>query len=59
MVTIVRDRIRDMVDKAMTVEQVKAADPTRGFTGRYGASTGSWTTNMFIEAVYKGLTARR
>ena len=29
MVTIVRDRIRDMVDKAMTVEQVKAADPTR------------------------------
>ena len=59
MVTIVRDRIRDMVDKAMTVEQVKAADPTRGFTRRYGASTGSWTTNMFIEAVYKGLTARR
>jgi len=59
MVTIVRDRIRDMVDKAMTLEQVKAAEPTLGFTRRYGANAGSWTTNMFIEAVYKGLTARR
>jgi glyoxylase-like metal-dependent hydrolase (beta-lactamase superfamily II) len=58
MVTIVRDRIQDMVDKGMTLEQVQAADPTQGFRKRYGADTGSWTTNMFIEAVYKSLTAK-
>lgn len=55
MVTIVRDRILDMVDKGMTLEQVKAADPVKGFRKRYGADAGPWTTDMFIEAVYKGL----
>src|SRR5881296_504432 len=58
MVTIVRDRIQDMVDKGMTLEQVKAADPTQGFRKRYGADSGSWTTDMFVEAVYKGLTGK-
>jgi len=42
----------------MTLEQVKAADPTQGFRKRYGADTGSWTTDMFVEAVYKGLTGK-
>ena len=59
MVTIVRDRIQDMIDKGMTLEQVKAADPTQGFRKRYGADAGSWTTQMFIEAVYKGLSAKK
>jgi glyoxylase-like metal-dependent hydrolase (beta-lactamase superfamily II) len=56
MVTIIRDRIRDLMDKGMTLEQIKAADPTKGFRKRYGADAGSWTTDMFIEAVFKGLT---
>jgi glyoxylase-like metal-dependent hydrolase (beta-lactamase superfamily II) len=54
-VTIVRDRIQDMVGRGMTLEQVKAADPTKGFRRRYGAETGAWTTDMFVEAVYRGL----
>jgi glyoxylase-like metal-dependent hydrolase (beta-lactamase superfamily II) len=58
MVTIVRDRIQDMADKGMTLEQVKAADPTQGFRKRYGADSGLWTTNMFIEAVYKSLSQK-
>ena len=53
-VTIVRDRIQDMVGKGMTLEQVKAADPTKGFRKRYGSDTGQWTTDMFVEAVYRG-----
>jgi hypothetical protein len=32
---------------------VKAARPTLDFDGRYGSTTGAWTTNMFIEAIYK------
>jgi cyclase len=57
MVTIIRDRIEDMRKKGMTLEQVKAAKPTQDHDPRYGASTGPWTTGMFIEAVYKSLSA--
>ena len=31
MVTIVRDRVQDMIKKGMTLEQVKAAKPTRDY----------------------------
>ena len=58
MVTVVRDRIQDMVVKKMTLAQVKAADPTKGFRVRYGSDSGPWTTDMFVEAVYTGLTKR-
>jgi cyclase len=53
MTTIIRDRIQDMVKKGMTLEQVKAAKPTRDYDPRYGADTGFWTTDKFVEAVYK------
>jgi cyclase len=55
MVTIIRDRVQDMVKKGMTLEQVKAAKPTADYDPRYGASTGPWTTDMFVEAVYRSL----
>lgn len=55
MVTIIRDRIKTMVDKGMTLEQVKAVRPTRDYDGRYGATSGFWTTDMFVEAVYQGV----
>jgi hypothetical protein len=55
MVTIVRDVVASMVKKGMTLEQIKAAEPTRGFTRRYGSTTGAWTTNMFVDAVYAGI----
>ncbi|HKV04806.1 MAG TPA: MBL fold metallo-hydrolase [Candidatus Acidoferrales bacterium] len=58
MVTIIRDRIQDMVNKGMTLEQVEAARPTRDYDPRYGATTGFWTTDKFVEAVYKNLTAK-
>jgi cyclase len=59
MVVIIRDRIRDMVEKGMTLEQVKAARPSLDYDARYGADTGSWTTAMFIEAIYKDLAGSR
>jgi len=59
MITIIRDRIQDMIKKGMTLEQVKAARPTRDYDGRYGSTTGLWTTDMFIEAAYKDLSRRR
>jgi len=59
MVLIIRDRMRDMVEKGMTLEQVKAARPALDYEGRYGSDTGSWTTAMFIEGIYKDLSAAR
>src|SRR6267142_1380336 len=59
MVTIVRDRLQDMIKGGMTLEQVKAARPTRDYDPLYGHDTGSWTTDMFIEAAYRSLITQR
>ena len=59
MVTILRDRIQDLVKKGMTLEQVKAARPTLDYDGRYGATTGPWTTDMFVDAVYRNVSAAK
>lgn len=53
MVAIIRDRIQDLVKKGMTLEQVKAARPTRDYDTRYGAGT------AFTEAAYGSLAGRR
>jgi glyoxylase-like metal-dependent hydrolase (beta-lactamase superfamily II) len=57
MVSIIRDRVQHLIDKGMTLEQVKAARPTLDYDGRWGATTGPWTTDMFIEAVYRSLSS--
>jgi glyoxylase-like metal-dependent hydrolase (beta-lactamase superfamily II) len=57
MLTILRDRFQDMIQKGMTLEQVKAAKPTRDYDPLYGSDTGFWTTDMFVESVYKSLQA--
>lgn len=59
MVTIVRDIIQHMITKGMTLAQITAANPTAGFRARYGAETGPWTTDMFVEAVYADLMRGR
>jgi glyoxylase-like metal-dependent hydrolase (beta-lactamase superfamily II) len=51
MVTIVRDRIRDMVKKGMTLEQVKASRPTVDYDVVYGEREGA----AFIENAYRTL----
>ena len=55
MVTTIKDIIEDMVKKGMTLEQVKAANPTAGYRKRWGSDAGPWTTDMFVEAIYNGL----
>lgn len=53
MVTIVRDRVQDMVRRGLTLEQVKAARPTRDYDTVYG--TRNYTGEMFVEAAYRSL----
>ena len=58
MVTIVRDRVREMVKKGATLDEVKRARPTSDYDGIY--ATAEWTADRFVEAVYRSLgrTAR-
>jgi glyoxylase-like metal-dependent hydrolase (beta-lactamase superfamily II) len=52
--TIVRDRIQEMVKSGRTLAQVKAAKPTLDFDGVF--ANPKWTTDQFVEAVYKDLS---
>jgi hypothetical protein len=45
-----------MVKRGMSLEQVKAAKPSFDYDPIYGSSTGPWTTDKFIETVYRNLT---
>jgi cyclase len=58
MVTIVRDRVDELVRQGMTLAQVQAARPTREYDGLYGRARG-WSAAQFVEAVYRTSAARR
>jgi cyclase len=55
MVTIVRDRVQDMVKKNLTLDQVKAAKPTRDYDPLYNTPGAFVTGDAFVEAVYRSL----
>jgi len=55
MLTIIRDQVQALIDEGLTLEQVIERRPTFGYEGRFGSKDGPWTTEMFIEAVYRSL----
>ena len=58
MATIIKDRIEDMIKKGMTLEQVKAAKPTRDYDPLYGSNS-FWGTDQFVTAAYNTLKTRK
>jgi glyoxylase-like metal-dependent hydrolase (beta-lactamase superfamily II) len=58
MLTIVRDRVREMVKEGKTLQQVKAAHPMIEYDGIYGKDK-DWTGEMFLETVYRDLSQNR
>jgi len=58
-ITVIRDRVQDLIDEGKTLAQVKAANPTLGYRSQYGADSGPWTTDMFVEVVYHELAAKK
>ena len=56
MVIVIRDRLRNMIDSGMTLEQIKAARPAMDYEPVYGSSSSFWTTEQFIEAAYQSLS---
>jgi len=60
MVTIIRNRVQNAINKKMTLAQVKAAKPS--YTYEYDLRFGNnkaWTPEMFVEAIYKSLSAAK
>jgi glyoxylase-like metal-dependent hydrolase (beta-lactamase superfamily II) len=55
MATIVRDRIQEMKKKGLTLEQVKAAKPTRDYDPLYNPPGAFWSADQFVDAVYRTL----
>jgi cyclase len=55
MLVIFRDRVQQLITNGATLEQVKAARVTADYDDRFGATSGPWTTDMFVEAVYISL----
>jgi hypothetical protein len=58
-VTVVRDRVQDLIDKGLSLAQVKAADPTLGYRSQYGTDSGEWTTDMFVETIFNELSRKQ
>jgi glyoxylase-like metal-dependent hydrolase (beta-lactamase superfamily II) len=58
MLTIIRDQVQALIDEGLTLEQVIERQPTFGYEARFGSSSGPWTTEMFVEAVYRSLKER-
>ena len=55
MLSIVRDRVENSVKQGKSLEAIRADRPTIEYDGVYGSDTGSWTTDMFVAAVYHSL----
>ena len=55
MVTVIRDRVRDMVDRGLTLDEVLASRPTHDYDGRFAAAAGRGTAAAFVETVFLSL----
>ena len=54
-ITIIRDRVQILIGRGMSLDQVKAARPTRDYDTRYARA--EWTSDAFVDAIYRSLTA--
>ena len=55
MVTIIRDRVRNMMRKRLSLQRILSQRPTYDYDGRFGANAGPWTTEDFVRAIYQTL----
>jgi glyoxylase-like metal-dependent hydrolase (beta-lactamase superfamily II) len=55
MVTIIRDRVQDLISRKRTWDQVKAARLSRDYDPEYRSPTGPSSPDQFVEAIYRSL----
>ena len=53
-VTIVRDRVRALIGRGMTLAQVKAARPSSDYDPEFGG-TGTSSPDAFVESIHRSL----
>jgi cyclase len=53
MITIIRDRVADLVKNGKSLSDVQSARVTRDYDGRY--SQPAWTGEMFVASIYNSL----
>jgi len=53
MVTIIRDRVAELLKNGKTLNEVQAARLTRDYDGRYSGP--AWTGAMFVASIYNSL----
>lgn len=59
MITVIRNRVQKWIARGMTLNQIKEARPTFDYDREYGRVSGNWTTDMFVDAVYRSLSTSR
>ncbi len=57
MITVVRDRVQELIKEGKTLQQIQAARPALDYETTYGGKNGGPTVQTFVETVYKSLTA--
>jgi glyoxylase-like metal-dependent hydrolase (beta-lactamase superfamily II) len=57
-ITVVRDRVADLIKEGKNLQQVKAANPTLGYRSEYGTDRGEWTTDTFVETIFAELSKK-
>lgn len=58
MVTIVRDRVRDAIQKGRSLDEVKRANLTLDYDGLFDAQADGWNGERCVEAIYRDLSRR-
>ena len=56
MVVIVKDRVQDLLKKGNTLDQIKAARPSRDYDAEYGATAAD--ADRFVESIHRSLTQK-
>jgi glyoxylase-like metal-dependent hydrolase (beta-lactamase superfamily II) len=54
MVTIMRDRVRELRKRGLSLDRIQKAGITKDYDGRFGRDA-AWTPAMFVEAIYRSL----
>jgi hypothetical protein len=58
MLTIIRDRVKAMIKKNMTLAQIQQAHPSLEYDGIYGTHK-DLTGDKFLEVAYKDLSGKK
>lgn len=59
MVTIIRDRVREHIDKGHSLEEVKRARLTLDYDGLFDTQPDGWNGERFVEAIDRDLRRRK